>query len=120
MQARGKIVRNRPSTGLMGVRWAYQAGRMSSLQILPRAADGPGAWRRVKDTMGPLVDRTEFRAVLKEVVNCVREHLDAPGITPLNPEQIMFWLQNVTLEDLEIVVQEIDADTARRGEKCIP
>jgi hypothetical protein len=58
--------------------------------------------------MGPLVDRTEFRAVLREVVMCIRQNLAAPGITPLTPEQIMFWLQNVTLEDLQIVIEEID------------
>jgi len=66
--------------------------------------------------MGPLVDRTEFRAVLKEVVNCVREHLDQPGITPLTAEQILLWFQNVTLEDLRIVLQEIDADNRQRGQ----
>jgi hypothetical protein len=49
--------------------------------------------------MGPLIDRTEFRAVLKEVVNCMREHLAAPGVPQLTAEQIMFWWQNVTLED---------------------
>jgi hypothetical protein len=66
--------------------------------------------------MGPLVDRTEFRAVLKEVVHCVREHLDKPGITPLTAEQIQLWFQNVTLEDLRIVMLEIDTDKQRRGQ----
>jgi len=65
--------------------------------------------------MAPLVDRTEFRAVLKEVVKCIRQHLDAPALTPLSPEQIMFWVQNVTLEDLQIVTQEIDADKAKQS-----
>lgn len=63
---------------------------------------------RQKDIMGPLVDRSEFRAVLKEVVNCVREHLGRPGLTPLTAEQVMFWFQNVTLEDLQVVIKEID------------
>jgi hypothetical protein len=66
--------------------------------------------------MGPLVDRTEFRSVLKEVVNCVREHLDVPGITPLTPEQILLWFQNVTLADLQAVVGQIDADKKSRGQ----
>ncbi len=66
--------------------------------------------------MGPLVDRSEFRAVLKEVVNCVREHLDKPGLTPLTAEQILLWFQNVTLEDLRIVLQEIEADKQQSGQ----
>ncbi len=53
--------------------------------------------------------------MVKEVVKCIRQHLDAPGLTPLSPEQIMFWLQNVTLEDLQIVTQEIDADKAKQS-----
>ncbi len=65
--------------------------------------------------MASLVDRTEFRAVLKEVVKCIRAHLDAPGLTPLTAEQIMFWFQNVTIEDLRIVLQEIDSGPARPG-----
>lgn len=94
-----------------------EAGMMSGFRSHnPTRREALGAWRRQKDIMGPLVDRTEFRAVLKEVVNCVREHLDAPGITPLSPEQIMFWFQNVTLEDLRIVMEEIDADKADRGQ----
>ena len=56
--------------------------------------------------MAPLVDRTEFRVVVKEVVQCLRLNLDKAGLKPLTPEQMMFWLQNVTLEDLEIVCRE--------------
>jgi hypothetical protein len=58
--------------------------------------------------MGPLIDRTEFRAVLREVVKCVRDKLDAPGLSPLTPEQLMSWFQNITLDDLRTVVGEID------------
>ena len=58
--------------------------------------------------MGPLVDRTEFRGVLKEVVNCVRQNLDVPGLKPLAPEQLMQWFQNITLEDLRVVARELD------------
>jgi hypothetical protein len=60
--------------------------------------------------MAPLVDRTEFRAVLKEIVKCLHQHLDVAGIAPLTPEQIMFWLQNVSLGDLRAVAREIDAE----------
>ena len=59
--------------------------------------------------MGPLVDRTEFRGVLKEVVKCVRQNLDVPGLKPLAPEQLMQWFQNITLEDLRVVARELDA-----------
>ena len=60
--------------------------------------------------MGPLVDRSEFRKVVKEMVKCVRQNLDRPGVAPLTPEQILFWLQNITPEDIEIVAAEIDGD----------
>jgi hypothetical protein len=60
--------------------------------------------------MGPLADRTEFRAVLKEVVNSIRKNLDRPGLTPLTAEQIVFWFQNVTLEDVQVIIGELDAD----------
>ena len=57
--------------------------------------------------MAPLVDRTEFRKVVKELVKCLRENLDRPGLAPLTADQIMFWMRSVTLEDLEIVLREI-------------
>ena len=60
--------------------------------------------------MGPLVDRTEFRAVLKEVVKCIRQNLDVPRIKPLAPEQLMQWLQNITLEDVQAVAGELDGE----------
>ena len=63
--------------------------------------------------MTPLVDRTEFRALLKELVTCLRQNLDVPGVAPLSPEQIFFWLQNVTLEDLDAVMRDIDGEQAR-------
>jgi len=59
--------------------------------------------------MAPRVDRTEFRAILREVVKCIRQQLDAPGLTPLTPGQLLSWFQNVTLEDLQIVIPELDA-----------
>ena len=58
--------------------------------------------------MGPLVDRTEFRVVVKEVVKCLRQNLDRPGLKPLASEQLMQWFQNITLEDLQAVVRELD------------
>jgi hypothetical protein len=60
--------------------------------------------------MAPLVDRSEFRKVVKDLVKCLHHHLDRPGVAPLTPEQILFWMQNVTLEDIEIVAAEIDND----------
>jgi hypothetical protein len=64
--------------------------------------------------MSPFVDRTEFRKVVKELVKCLRENLDGPGLAPLTPDQIMFWMRNVTLEDLEIVIQQIETSEAAR------
>ena len=61
-----------------------------------------------KEQMGPLVDRTEFRAVLKEVVKCMRQNLDLPSLKPLAPEQLMRWFQNITLEDIRAVARELD------------
>jgi hypothetical protein len=60
--------------------------------------------------MAPLVDRTEFRKVVKEIVHCLHQNLDRGGVAPLTPEQILFWMQNVTLEDIQIVASEIEAD----------
>jgi len=66
-------------------------------------------WERVGYGMAPLVDRTEFRKVVKELAKCLRANLDRPELAPLTADQIMFWMRNVTLEDLEIVIREIDA-----------
>ena len=60
--------------------------------------------------MPEMIDRKDFRKVVKEVVRCVRHNLDVPGVRPLDAKQLLFWLQNITLEDLEIVVHEIEAD----------
>ena len=50
--------------------------------------------------------------MLKEVVKCLRQNLDVPGITPLDPEQVMQWLQQVKLEDLLEVARELDTEQA--------
>lgn len=68
--------------------------------------------------MAPLVDRTEFVRVLKEIVKCLRQNLDPQGVSPLTPEQVMFWMQNVTLEDLELVVRDIQAERADRNHQA--
>jgi hypothetical protein len=60
--------------------------------------------------MASLVDRTEFRKVVKEMVKCLHQNLDRPGLAPLTPEQIVFWIQNITPEDIQVVAAEIDAD----------
>jgi hypothetical protein len=62
--------------------------------------------------MAPLVDRTEFRKVVKEVAKCLRQNLDQPGVAPLTAAQIMFWMQHVTLEDLEAAIREIESEGA--------
>lgn len=60
--------------------------------------------------MAPLVDRTEFLRVVKEIVKCLRQNLDQHGVAPLTAEQVMFWMQNITLEDLQLVTREIEAE----------
>lgn len=60
--------------------------------------------------MTPLVDRTEFRKVVKEVTKCLRQNLDQPGVARLTAEQVMFWMQNVTLDDLEAVMRELESE----------
>jgi uncharacterized protein YdaT len=45
------------------------------------------------------------------VVRCLKGELSAPGLVPLNAEEIHFWFQNITLEDIEAVNQEIDVET---------
>jgi len=62
-------------------------------------------------SVSKLISRSEFRSVLKSVVRCLKGELSAPGLAPLNAEEIHFWFQNITLEDIETVNQEIDAET---------
>jgi len=62
--------------------------------------------------MATLVDRRQFRTILREVVKCLRQNLDVPGISPVNAGQMLFWLQNVTLEDLQTVARELDGGKA--------
>ena len=68
--------------------------------------------------MATLVDRTEFRKVLKEIVKCLRQNLDVAGVTALTPEQMMSWFQNVTLQDLQTVTREIDREQAGPQERA--
>ena len=57
-----------------------------------------------------LISRSEFRSVLKSVVRCLRGEVSAPGLAPLTAEEILFWFQNITMEDIETVNKEIDAE----------
>jgi len=60
--------------------------------------------------MDRIANRVQFRRVLKDVVKCLRQNLDRPGVAPLNADQVMFWFENVTLDDVEDVVGQLDAD----------
>ncbi len=60
--------------------------------------------------MTPLVDRTKFRAILKEIVLCLRQNLGVPGFAPLTAEPISFRPQNIILEDFRAVTREIEAE----------
>ena len=58
-----------------------------------------------------LISRSEFRTVLKSVVRCLGGELNAPGLAPLTAEEVLFWFQNITLEDIEAVKKEIESET---------
>ncbi len=63
-----------------------------------------------------LISRREFRTVLKSVVRCLRGELNVPGLAPLTAEEILFWFRNITLEDIEMVSKEIEAERPSRAE----
>ncbi len=46
------------------------------------------------------------------MVRCLRSELNAPGLSPLNAEELHFWFQNITIEDIEAVNKEIDAEAS--------
>ncbi len=60
-----------------------------------------------------LTSRVEFRAILKGIVDCLRENLDKPHLPPLTPEEIHFWLHEVTIDDVRAVVGDSE-DTAQK------
>ncbi len=68
--------------------------------------------------MAALVDRSEFRKVLKEIVKCLRQNLDVAGVTALTPEQMMSWFKNVTVQDVQTVTREIDQEQAGPQERA--
>lgn len=51
-------------------------------------------------------NRGEFRAVLREMVKCLRSELNIPGVAPFNPEDLREWFQNITAEDIRSVWDE--------------
>jgi hypothetical protein len=51
----------------------------------------------------PSVSRQQFREILASVVDCLRGHLDIPGVSPFNPTGIAQWLNQVTPEDVAAV-----------------
>ena len=55
--------------------------------------------------MASLTSRFEFRKILKQITNCLNESLPAP-LSPLTPEQMHFWLREITIEDLRVVLVE--------------
>lgn len=56
-----------------------------------------------------LISRVEFRAILRRIVGCLRDSLPA-SVSPLTPEEMHFWLQEITLEDIQVVASEIDLE----------
>jgi hypothetical protein len=60
--------------------------------------------------MTGLSSRAEFRAILKGVVNCLKQSLDKPKLQPLTAEEVHLWLHEVTLEDARAVVAELESE----------
>jgi len=55
--------------------------------------------------MANLTSRLEFRTILKQITNCLNDSL-TPTLSPLTPEQMHFWLREITLEDLRVVLAD--------------
>ncbi len=51
----------------------------------------------------PTDSRGEFRAVLRQVVSCLRSQLNVPGVTPFNPDDLRKWFQSITVEDIRAI-----------------
>lgn len=51
----------------------------------------------------PTDSRGEFRAVLREIVSCLRSELDVPGVAPFDPEELRQWFQSITTDDIQSV-----------------
>ncbi|HEU5401372.1 MAG TPA: hypothetical protein VFU86_08450 [Terriglobales bacterium] len=43
-------------------------------------------------------------------MRCLKGELNAPGLAPLTAEEILFWFRNITIEDIEAVNREIEAE----------
>lgn len=56
-----------------------------------------------------LTSRVEFRAILRRIVGCLRDSLPA-NVSPLTPEEMHFWLREITLEDIRVVAAEINSE----------
>ncbi len=62
-----------------------------------------------------LTSRVEFRAILKDIVACLKGHLDKPHLPPLTPEEIHFWLHEVTIDDVRAVIGEIEPQAQKES-----
>lgn len=72
-----------------------------------RASDGA--------QLSKLTSRSEFRAILKGIVNHLKMSLDRPNVPPLTPEEIHFWLREITTDDIQAVVAEISTELNNGG-----
>ncbi len=55
-------------------------------------------------------NRSDFRAVLREVVHCLRGKLNVPGVSPFQPEELRDWFHNITVDDISSVWDEKASD----------
>ncbi len=63
--------------------------------------------------MANLSSRVEFRTILKRIVCCLQESFAYPDMAPLTSEQVHFWLQEITLEDIRAVMSDIDLESRK-------
>lgn len=68
--------------------------------------------------MAALVDRREYRRILKDVLRCVRKDLESPRIAPLTPAEVLRWLHEATKEDIQIVLDELNDEAGRERGKA--
>jgi hypothetical protein len=66
----------------------------------------------VKLTAGFLMVNPEYLSVLAQVVECVRSALRHENLPDLPPEQVLDWLQTISVEDVKSVWQEKSGSSA--------
>lgn len=91
----------------------YEVLRIEDLVEFDQRASPPRLMCKGAAVMTSLTSRDEFRKILKHMVFCLKENLEYPTLGPLTPEEMHFWLREITLEDIRVVASEIDNEHCR-------